>query len=169
MVSIADMQRELPSQSYKTYIWHRTPTVHANDEPGTLDEQHYRYTTLLESGTTVENGTTGMRTWSASFMLSAYIISHPGKPPNRHCVYLKDNTNRRCAEIVVGKRVIELGCGVGLVGAIVADQQLASSGTTLTCGSICLTDLDNRVLRRCRENLELPCSQFSAFITTTFA
>lgn len=137
-----NIQLELPSQSYKTYIWCRT----SNESDA--NEKDYHYTTLLESGTTIENGTTGMRTWSASLLLSQFIISNP--------------------EIVVGKRVLELGCGMGLLGAIVADQQLSFSTSTSTCGSICLTDVDERVLSRCRENMEIPGNASSAHPRITY-
>ena len=39
----------------------------------------YASATLLESRTTIEAGTTGLRTWSASLVLAEYLITNPGK------------------------------------------------------------------------------------------
>ena len=38
----------------------------------------YASATLLESRTTIEAGTTGLRTWSASLVLGQYLLAHPG-------------------------------------------------------------------------------------------
>lgn len=36
--------------------------------------------TLLESRTTIEAGTTGMRTWRASLLLGEWLLHNPGIP-----------------------------------------------------------------------------------------
>ena len=60
-----------PSQSYITHYWNYQPTNSDN-------VSSYLTATLLESRTTIESGTTGLRTWLASFVLSQYLILHPG-------------------------------------------------------------------------------------------
>ena len=60
-----------PSQSYITHYWNPQPT-----NPDNVSS--YLTATLLESRTTIESGTTGLRTWLASFVLSQYLIFHPG-------------------------------------------------------------------------------------------
>jgi hypothetical protein len=64
-----------PSPSYVTYFW-------LPDESASLNvkkEAHDHFTaTLLESRTMIESGTTGLRTWLASFHLARYLIQNPG-------------------------------------------------------------------------------------------
>lgn len=59
---------EAPSPSFFTYFW---PT---NSRPSTSLEK----LVLLESRTTIEAGTTGLRTWRASLMLGEWLLEHPG-------------------------------------------------------------------------------------------
>ena len=63
--------------------------------------------------------------------------------------------------LLANKSVLELGSGTGFLGLIVADIQVGHSGTT---GSsvLHLTDVNEDVLRRCHENMELPCSRLLA-------
>ncbi|KAI0640005.1 hypothetical protein C8Q77DRAFT_1084036 [Trametes polyzona] len=122
-----------PSASYLTYLW---PTTNPPDRPvfpGCASA------TLLESRTTIESGTTGLRTWSASLVLAQYLLSRP--------------------ELVQGKNVLELGCGVGFLGIVTASIQLESESGP---GSLWLTDVHEPVLQRCQENLQLPCNQSHA-------
>ncbi|KAH9931996.1 uncharacterized protein BXZ73DRAFT_89957 [Epithele typhae] len=95
----------------------------------------YASVTLVESRTTIEAGTTGLRTWSAGLVL-----------PNICCP----------SPLVAGKRVMELGCGAGFLGAIVASIQLAASGDSPI--SLWLTDVHEPVLQRCEVNVRLPCN-----------
>lgn len=70
------------------------------------------------------------------------------------------------------KQILELGSGTGFLGIIVATlQQLSISCTTeseATSGNasaLWMTDIDENVLSRCRNNVQLPCSMFhSPFI-----
>ena len=64
-------EQKPPSQSYITHYWNPQPTNSDN-------VSSYLTATLLESRTTIESGTTGLRTWLASFVLSQYLIVHPG-------------------------------------------------------------------------------------------
>ncbi len=50
-------------------------STNASSSPFTHSDD---WITLLESGTTIENGTTGLRTWSASFALAEYLRKHSG-------------------------------------------------------------------------------------------
>ncbi|KAI0828913.1 hypothetical protein BC628DRAFT_1361283, partial [Trametes gibbosa] len=119
-----------PSASYLTYLWPtERPPAHPV-YPG------YASATLLESRSTVEGGTTGLRTWSASLVLAQYILSH--------------------REIVRSKRILELGCGIGFLGIVTASTQLEDISDT---SSLWLTDGNEPVLQRCGENMRLRCNQ----------
>lgn len=115
-----------PAPSYFTYFWKR-------DYGSEFDSA-----TLLESRTTIESGTTGLKTWRASLVLAQYLIEHP--------------------DIVQDKRLLELGSGVGLLGIVAAAIQWQQP---VIQGSICLTDVNQEVLARCAENLRLPCNKSS--------
>ncbi|KAJ7292788.1 hypothetical protein C8J57DRAFT_1267076 [Mycena rebaudengoi] len=98
-----------PSQSYITHFWR--PKY--NDEPSDqVDVRSYQTTTLLESRTMVESGTTGLRTWLASLILAQYLILNPG--------------------LVHRQKVLELGSGVGFLGSVVASLQLLSQSKNLS-------------------------------------
>lgn len=66
-----------PPSSYISHFWCPGP-VPSNGCQDMVDLTSHRTVTVLESRTTIENGTTGLRTWPASFVLSQYLISHPG-------------------------------------------------------------------------------------------
>lgn len=55
-----------PSPSYLTYFW--------RDRLGAIE-----LATLLESRTTIEGGTTGLKTWPASLTFAGYLINNPGR------------------------------------------------------------------------------------------
>lgn len=55
------------------------------------------------------------------------------------------------------KRVLELGCGTGLLGIVVATIQQRNPRVDAS-GSISLTDVRPDVLERCQHNAKLPCS-----------
>lgn len=71
-----------PSPSYITHFW--SPEPLAKRPSDAVDLSQYQTTTLLESRTTIESGTTGLRTWLASLVLSQYLILHPGLSENTH-------------------------------------------------------------------------------------
>ncbi|KAI0699333.1 hypothetical protein C8T65DRAFT_659522 [Cerioporus squamosus] len=106
-----------PQASYLTYLWPTSRVTGQSVYPG------YASVTLLESRTTIEGGTTGLRTWSASLVLAQYILEHPG--------------------LIAGRRVLELGCGIGFLGAIAASVQLENQGSENA--SLWLTDLTNHL------------------------
>jgi hypothetical protein len=121
----------------------------------------YHSVTLFESRTTIESGTTGLRTWRASFVLAQFLIQNP-------------STTVTCATslflclpahpaILVNKSVLELGSGAGFLGLIVADIQVSSGGMTRQ-PALYLTDVNEDVLRRCQENTQLPCSRLAACV-----
>ncbi|KAJ7508581.1 hypothetical protein B0H11DRAFT_1848194 [Mycena galericulata] len=122
-----------PSQSYVTHIW----------RPDKNSLATYQTTTLLESRTTIEGGTTGLRTWLASLVLAQYLIRNPA--------------------LVHGKRILELGSGIGFLGSVVASLQLLQRPTDgSTPGKIWMTDINDSVLSRCRDNIQLPCNLSSS-------
>ncbi|KAI1793145.1 hypothetical protein LXA43DRAFT_1003064 [Ganoderma leucocontextum] len=122
-----------PTPSYVTYLWPSKSgaSVARTVYPG------YTSATLLESRTTIEAGTTGLRTWSASLVLGQHLLSRP--------------------ELVAGKRVLELGCGVGFLGIIIGSIQ--TSENSLYPSSLWLTDVNEPVLHRCELNLRLLCNK----------
>ena len=67
-------------------------------------------------------------------------------------------------ERVVGKRILELGSGVGYLGLVAAAIQLDNPVEGDPEPSIWLTDVNNIVLSRCRDNLNLPCSKLRGFL-----
>ncbi|KAI0347973.1 hypothetical protein BDW22DRAFT_1479856 [Trametopsis cervina] len=117
-----------PAPSYFTYMWSTGSSI------------KYETATLLESRTTIESGTTGMKTWRASLVLAQYLLQHGG--------------------IVRGKSILELGCGVGFLGLVLSAIQLSDPTPTST-NPITLTDLNPGVLARCEENLALSCNASS--------
>ncbi|KAF9469744.1 putative methyltransferase-domain-containing protein [Collybia nuda] len=130
-----------PSQSYVTHFWRvpsEGPEYHVPG--GTINTTEYETVTLLESRTTIESGTTGLRTWLASFVLSEYLINHP-------------------ADLVRNKRILELGSGIGFLGIIVASlQQDVSPKNTSNIG-LCMSDINEDILQRCKENIQLSSSE----------
>ncbi|KAF9566898.1 hypothetical protein CPC08DRAFT_681596 [Agrocybe pediades] len=128
------MQDLAPSPSYITRFWKQR-------EAG--NNQAYEKITLLESLTTIESGTTGMRTWFASFVLAGYLIKHP--------------------ELIMSKRVLELGSGVGFLGILSASIQVNGEEVSSSPSrpSLWLTDVNEEVLSRCHDNVSLACNTSS--------
>ncbi|KAJ7606813.1 hypothetical protein FB45DRAFT_1068225 [Roridomyces roridus] len=126
-----------PSQSYVTHFW---------KPPGA---ESYQSTTLLESRTMIEGGTTGLRTWLASLILAQYLITH--------------------ASLVQGKRILELGSGIGFLGSVVASLQLLD-GDSIPAGhgTLYLSDINDSVISRCRDNIQLPCNSSSTHPSVKF-
>lgn len=65
-----------PTESYITHFWKPVAAARQDFE---MDPNDYQTATLFESRTTIESGTTGLRTWFASFALAQYLISHPSE------------------------------------------------------------------------------------------
>ncbi|KAG0294533.1 Protein fam86a [Dissophora globulifera] len=96
-----------------------------------LDRECKKLVTVMEEQTTISSGTTGLRTWEASFWLAEYFISHP--------------------EALKGKNVIDIGCGVGFLGIACA---------LLGAKKVVLTDGNTEVLSMARNNISynvVPC------------
>ncbi|KAI0068060.1 hypothetical protein BV25DRAFT_1875200 [Artomyces pyxidatus] len=128
-----------PPPSFVTHIW-RPQGYPASGSSETVDPQSHSSVTLFESRTTIESGTTGLRTWRASFALANYLIGHP--------------------DLVAGKKVLELGSGAGFLGLVMADIQTHCDGTAQS--ALQLTDFNEDVLNRCTENVQLPCNASSS-------
>jgi len=58
------------------------------------------------------------------------------------------------------KSVLELGSGTGFLGLVVADIQV-DHGATMRSSVLHLTDVNEDVLKRCHENMRLPCNASS--------
>lgn len=67
-----------PPPSYVTHFWT------SGEQNGGGHELCSQSVTLLENRTLIEQGTTGMRTWTASIFLANYLISNPRKLAHRH-------------------------------------------------------------------------------------
>lgn len=138
-----------PAPSYFTYFW----------KPE--DRSKYESATLMESRTTIEGGTTGLKTWRASLTLAQYLITHPGILIIVH-MYSIGTANLLRPDLVRSKSLLELGSGAGLLGIIAANLQLSELPS---CQCIYLTDVNPEVLARCSKNVNLPCSSWpSLFI-----
>ncbi|KAF9294464.1 hypothetical protein BGZ74_011258 [Mortierella antarctica] len=89
-----------------------------------LDRNCDKVVTVMEEQTTISSGTTGLRTWEASFWLAEYLIAHP--------------------DLLSGKNVIDIGCGVGFLGI---------SCAMLGAKKVVLTDGNTDVLTMAKENI----------------
>ncbi|KAG1886018.1 hypothetical protein F4604DRAFT_1572499 [Suillus subluteus] len=131
-----------PPDSYMTYYWKPSSSL------------AYETITLLESRTTIESGTTGLRTWCASFVLASYLIANAGTT-------IRDQT------------VLELGCGSGFLGIIVATIQQKFNerheSHRQPLPAVLLTDVNAGVLSRCHDNVQLRCNQSSNHPNITFS
>uniref|UniRef100_A0A1B6IS42 FAM86 N-terminal domain-containing protein n=1 Tax=Homalodisca liturata TaxID=320908 RepID=A0A1B6IS42_9HEMI len=119
---------EVSNEVYKNYI----EKLNSTSE---LQEHHHRhfriegkgFITLQESTRFVTGGTTGLQTWEGGLALAEWCIQHSSE--------------------ITGRRVLELGCGVGLTGLAVS----------VTCRplSYTLTDCHPSVLSALEHNLRL--------------
>ncbi|KAG1754771.1 putative methyltransferase-domain-containing protein, partial [Suillus paluster] len=124
-----------PPDSYMTYYW-KPPSPLAL---GSADRNSHETITLLESRTTIESGTTGLRTWRASFVLASYLIAN--------------------AEMIRDQTILELGCGTGFLGIVVATlQHKFNESHRQPLPAVVLTDVNAGVLSRCRDNVQLRCN-----------
>lgn len=138
----------LPSDSYLTYYWKPLdPTLSSDVEA----ESTYETITLLESRATIAAGTTGLRTWRASFALAQFLVEH--------------------TDLVARRAVLELGSGAGFLGILIASLHLrfdSTSAVPADCSrsadppTIYLTDVNPCVLDRCQHNTKLPCNRSSS-------
>ncbi|KAI0316493.1 hypothetical protein OF83DRAFT_1264688 [Amylostereum chailletii] len=129
-----------PSPTYVTHYWTPPPPMRA--QPTTTTLRHATIT-LYESRTMIEAGTTGLRTWRASFILARYLIAH--------------------RELVANATVLELGAGTGFLGIVVASlQKIYGDPSQNTGRTLCLTDVHGDVLSRCADNVRLSCNTSSS-------
>ncbi|TCD62154.1 hypothetical protein EIP91_007282 [Steccherinum ochraceum] len=147
---------ELDSRIYEGYI-SLMPTTASQQNAGMalpkpsyityfwLDSSRSQYErcTLLESRKLIEDGTTGLTTWPASMVLAQYLTSN--------------------ADFIEGKSALELGCGIGLLGMVIATMQSRRTAAS----TLCLTDVRPDVLQRCEENLALECNASSSHPSLT--
>ncbi|KAL1732085.1 hypothetical protein EV714DRAFT_282946 [Schizophyllum commune] len=130
--------RAPPSDSYITHFWSMSGD-NKNSTDGLIHLEDYRTVTLRESRTTIQDGTTGLRTWLASLVLSEYLINEP--------------------DLIANKRILELGSGIGFLGIICASVQLLNQTTeNAPAPHLWLTDVNDDVLTRCKANVQLPCN-----------
>ncbi|KIY50680.1 hypothetical protein FISHEDRAFT_11607, partial [Fistulina hepatica ATCC 64428] len=138
-----------PTESYITHFWKPLdrfhPSVSDINSNGNKDIRQllstYQSITLRESRTTIEAGTTGLRTWRASHVFAQYLIHHP--------------------KLVVRRHVFELGCGVGFLGIVVAALQIvhgSDDAVGVDGARLWLSDGSAPVLARCKSNVELECN-----------
>ncbi|KAG9073113.1 hypothetical protein KI688_000900 [Linnemannia hyalina] len=103
-----------------------------------LDRSCNKVVTVMEEQTTISAGTTGLRTWEASFWLAEHLIAHP--------------------ELLAGKNVVDVGCGVGFLGIACA---------LLGAKKVALTDGNHDVLAMVQQNIgynNVPCSTTASLL-----
>ncbi|KIJ46490.1 hypothetical protein M422DRAFT_778481 [Sphaerobolus stellatus SS14] len=127
-----------PPPCYQTHFWNINTSTQNMSETS-------RQTTLLESRTMIESGTTGLHTWGASLALAEWLILHPDTVQNR--------------------KVLELGSGIGFLGLIIAEIQLAANDAQ---GHLTLSDVNSKVIERCSQNFYLPCNRMSRHPSVSF-
>lgn len=110
------------------HLRHFFPTKHGPRDPvlGVCDSVVVR-----EEGVAISQGTTGLKTWEASYRLGAYIVQEQNQ-------WQSDNT-----------RVLELGSGSGFLGMVCARLLQGSQA------ELYLTDLEGSVLDRLHETARL--------------
>ncbi|KAF9087120.1 Protein fam86a [Mortierella sp. GBA35] len=107
------------------------PPLKACFKSYSLDKSCEKMVTVMEEQTTISAGTTGLRTWEASYWLAEHIIAHP--------------------ELLAGKNVVDVGCGVGFLGIACA---------LLGAKKVALTDGNHDVLAMVQQNIgynNVPC------------
>ncbi|TFY71174.1 hypothetical protein EVG20_g1823 [Dentipellis fragilis] len=138
LLSAGASTSQAPPPSFITYFFEDSLRNKALKRPGSFIGLNA--ITLLESRTTIESGTTGLRTWTASFVLACLLASQPN--------------------LIIDRNVMELGAGSGFLGVFTAHLQLGY-GDAERMPSICLTDVNDEVLQRCNNNIRLPCNSSS--------
>ncbi len=66
-----------PPSSFVTHYWKPTLQFSPPVSTDAIPLTEYHSVTLFESRTTIESGTTGLRTWRASFVLAQFLIQNP--------------------------------------------------------------------------------------------
>ncbi len=66
-----------PPPSFVTHYWEADPQLGPPIPTHAVSPIEHRSVTLFESRTTIESGTTGLRTWGASFVLAQLLIRNP--------------------------------------------------------------------------------------------
>ncbi|KZV74104.1 hypothetical protein PENSPDRAFT_749600 [Peniophora sp. CONT] len=125
----------VPPPTYVTHYWNPKSTRH--DPPPENTVCGRSTVTLFESRTTIESGTTGLRTWRASFVLARHFIAH--------------------SDIIQDCTVLELGSGTGFLGIVVASLQVLCHNVG-ALPAVALTDINETVIERCIDNVRLPCN-----------
>ncbi|KND03815.1 uncharacterized protein SPPG_01271 [Spizellomyces punctatus DAOM BR117] len=85
------------------------------------------YLTLHEEPLKISQGTTGLCTWEAALRFAEYLLN-------------------AAPEVIQGRRILELGAGAGLLGLVCL---------YMGASSVELTDVDEGVLERLKENVDL--------------
>ncbi|KAI8607934.1 hypothetical protein BC830DRAFT_1174858 [Chytriomyces sp. MP71] len=111
---------------YRSFVLY----AHPSNKDGLNNES---YITLRENSQAISQGTTGLRTWPAALALLAFLQSHHGYGGGESLA-------------VHGKCVLELGCGVGLVGIACA---------RLGAARVVLTDVAETVLATVERNCNI--------------
>ncbi|TFK26675.1 hypothetical protein FA15DRAFT_637058 [Coprinopsis marcescibilis] len=122
-----------PEKSFITYFW--KPPVNS---PNRGVNEPYLKATLLESRAMIEMGTTGLNTWTASFVLAQYFVDHP--------------------DLVVGRDVLEFGSGIGFTAIVLSSLQVLWHRPHSRLGKLWFTDVEETVLTTCQSNIALPCN-----------
>ncbi|KAH0837947.1 hypothetical protein J3R83DRAFT_6182 [Lanmaoa asiatica] len=149
---------ETPPNSFITHYW-KFPGTHGYP----IEEDCYETITLLESRTTIEAGTTGLRTWRASLVLAHYLIQHPGE--------LQESLIIIAASTAIDEQTLWTLVMCSSWGA--APDFLAFWSQVCSfmpqfhpferkTPSIYLTDVNSTVLFRCQNNVSLPCNKSSS-------
>jgi len=112
------------------YMTHNSIKNNNNDDDTwwktySLDKECNNIIKLLEDKSMISKGTTGLRTWEASLRLAEYFIQNP--------------------EFCRGKKIIELGAGIGLLSLVCAK---------LGAKSVIATDVNPDVIERLHLNIE---------------
>ncbi|KAJ3246524.1 hypothetical protein HDU78_006744 [Chytriomyces hyalinus] len=106
MTSMSARSSSTTETCYRSYL---ISNDNSSCDQDTSSTQH-DYITLEEQPQTISQGTTGLRTWPAALTLLMHLKIAPSE--------------------ICGKRVLELGCGVGLVG--IACALFGAAHVTLT-------------------------------------
>ncbi|XP_074648720.1 protein-lysine N-methyltransferase EEF2KMT-like isoform X2 [Tubulanus polymorphus] len=91
------------------------------------------FVTIYESSQLVSDGTTGLRTWAAAFYLAEYLLENESS--------------------IMGRNVLELGCGLGFTGLAVC--------RSLNPGSYTFSDCHESVMKRLARNVETNTDRWS--------
>lgn len=91
-------------------------------DSGTNSTSNDKSVTLLESRSVISSsGTTGLRTWEAALLLGSFLVSEQGR------------------SIILGKNILELGAGTGMISILCA-KHLGASGVVATDGDEAVVD-----------------------------